>query len=179
MYQPRYVIPVLLGDALLFGFAAAHLFRSRAIYALAVNGILLLGFLANTAVQLRNLPSRSEGCPVIPAAGRLANLPIVMPNSLDYVRCNFYASPELKSKMVFVADPVLRLRYLNEDAGDKNLTVAKDLLGLRVIPFAKFHNTYHQFLLKGTDGWVGRHYLNLGAKIELLPSGLCLITDTN
>src|SRR5262249_29657525 len=107
MYHPRYVIPILLGYTLLFGFAAGHLFGSRAIYAIVVNGILLLGFLVNGAAHFVRVPSRTEGCPVVPAAGPLANMPVVMANSVDYVRCDFYASPELKSKMVFIADPIM------------------------------------------------------------------------
>jgi len=176
-YHPRYAIPILVGYTLLFGFAAAHLFRRHAVYALAVNGILLLGFLVNGAVQFRQAPSPTEGCPVAPAAGPFANLPVVMGNHNDYVRCNFYASPELKSKMVFVADPVLSLRYLGFDVADKDLMVAKDVVGLHVVRFDDFRGAYRQFLLVGIDGWVGRHYLNLGAKIELLPNSLYLVTD--
>ena len=107
----------------------------------------------------------------------MANLPVVMQGHY-YVRCDFYAPPQLKSKMVFIADPVLALRYLDSDVLDKNLIVAKDVLGLRVVRFDAFRDAYRQFLLMGTDGWVGRHYLNLGAKIELLPNGLYLVTDT-
>jgi len=176
-YLPRYFIPILLGYTLLFGFASAHLFGGRAIYAIVVIGILLLGFLVNGAVHFRNVSSRTESCPVVPAAGPLANLPAVMANASDYVRCDFYASPELKSKMVFVADPVLSLRYLGFDVGDKELIVAKDAVGLHVVRFDDFRGAYRQFLLVGMDGWVGRHYMNLGAKIELLPDGLYLVTD--
>jgi hypothetical protein len=176
-YLPRYVIPILLGYTLLFGFAAAHLFVGRAIYAIVVNGILLLGFLVNGAVHFRNVSSQTEGCPVVPAAGPLANLPVVMANAVDYVRCDFYASPELKSKMVFVADPVLSMRYVGFDVVDKELMVAKDVVGLHVVRFDDFRGAYRQLLLVGMDRWVGRHYLNLGAKIELLPNGLYLVTD--
>jgi hypothetical protein len=173
MYHPRYVIPILLGYTLLFGFGAAHLFGSRAIYAIIVNGILLLGFLVNGAAHFLKVPSRTEGCPVVPTAGPLANLPVVMADSVNYVRCDFYASPELKSKMVFVSDPIMSV-------GDTNLTVAKDVVGLNVVGFGDFRDAYRQFLLVGgfgIDGWVGRRYLNLGAKIELLPNGLYLVTD--
>jgi hypothetical protein len=177
MYHPRYAIPILLGYALLFGFAVAHLFGNRAIYAFTVNGILVIGFLVNTTVQFVRLPPTIEGCPIVPTASPMANLPVVIPSSLDYVRCDFYASPEMKSKMVFVADPVLALHYLRGDVGDKNLMVAKDVVGLNIVRFDEFRNAYRQFLLMGTEGWVGVHYLNLGAKIELLPNGLYLVTD--
>jgi hypothetical protein len=177
VYHPRYVIPILVGYTLLFGFAAAHLFGSRAVYALAMNGILLLGFLVNGAVQFRNAPSRSEGCPVVPATGPLANLSVVMANYLDYVRCDFYASPQLKSKMVFVADSV--------GGGDLKLVKERgqlserisDVLGLRVVRFDDFRGAHRQFLMMGTDGSVGSHYMDLGAKIELSANGLYLVTD--
>jgi hypothetical protein len=67
--------------------------------------------------SLPKVPSRTEGCPVVPAAGPLANLPVVMADSVNYVRCDFCASPELKSKMVFVSDPIMSV-------GDTNLVVA-------------------------------------------------------
>jgi hypothetical protein len=181
VYHPRYVIPILVGYTLLFGFAAAHLFGSRAVYALAVNGILLLGFLINGAVQFRNAPSRTEGCPVVPAAGPLANLPVVMTNYIDYVRCNFYVSPQLKSKMVFVSD------FTADLVGDGGLMPVKEqaplgeriseLLGLRVVRFDDFRGTHRQFLMMGTDGWVGSQYMDLGAKIELSANGLYLVSD--
>jgi hypothetical protein len=175
VYTPRYFIPILVGYTLLFGFAAAHLFGSRAVYALAVNGILLLGFLINGAVQFRNAPSRTEGCPAVPAAGPLANLPVVMANYLDYVRCDFYASPQLKSKMVFVADfvadpdaTVKEQRQLGERISE--------LLGLHVARFDDFRGAHRQFLMMGAGGSVGSPYMDLGAKIELSANGLYLVT---
>jgi hypothetical protein len=179
MYHPRYVIPLLVGYALLFGLAAAHLFGRSAVNALAVTGILLAVFLANGVLYARHQPLPNEGCPVAPSSGPLRNLPIVMPTGLEYIRCDFYASPEMKSRMVFVADPILSLRYLDTDLSDKYLVGTKDLLGVHVVPFADFQSAHRQFLLNGLGGWVPSHYLSSGAKLELLPHNLYLVTDVN
>jgi hypothetical protein len=102
-----------------------------------------------------------------------------MPTGLEYIRCDFYASPEMKSRMVFVADPILSLRYLDTDLSDKYLVGTKDLLGVHVVPFADFQSAHRQFLLNGLGGWVPSHYLSSGAKLELLPHNLYLVTDVN
>ena len=181
---PRYVLPLLVGCAILFGFACYQIWRARVAYAVAA-AMCLLSWMTIMQVQtIRSLPEPDFGCPSPPLTGPTVSLPVVIDDSKAALRCWFYAKPPLKSRIVFVADPEEATTVGLSNSIQNNLLIAGDVLHFPVVPYKPFRAAHHEFFLsKGVDGearWVLAKYLQNRADVRLFqgfPNELYLVKE--
>ncbi len=94
MIYPRYVLEMIVGIAILFGFACYRIGRARILFALAASAFISVCIIACGAKIVRNLPSATDACPVVPTSGSTAAWPVVIDDSKIFMRC-YYVSVRL------------------------------------------------------------------------------------
>ena len=76
-----------------------------------------------------------------------ADLPVVVSDGHDYLESDHYATQAWKQRMTFLADPSGAMAFGRTDFNDKELLSLRNFATLRVFEYAKFRDSYSQFLL--------------------------------
>ena len=139
MIAPRCVVPVTLGCAILAAHACNRLFK--------INGriaplILALLFVYATA--------RQYACGLVLHQQRTAfftirdtlptNTPIVISDSLILLPLDYYATPHLRSRIIFPIDFDAIHRFEPDDSGERNLWAGRNsVFTARIIPYSELN----------------------------------------
>ena len=156
VFVPRYALPAVAGVSMAIPLALDRVgWRARA------SELVLLSVL--TVTYLGTLPSlRSAGRFVNPVAARplLSSAlrmpgPTVASGQLWYLQLWYYAPLELKSRLVYLADPDSGLRYRGSDVFDRGYLALGRWTAVTVEPFASFTQSHRTFRVYASgSGWL-------------------------
>lgn len=154
----RYALAAVLGLAMLAGWATDLAFRPHA--ALRLMAVVCFGgwFVLSQAREV--IQPTGDTLPVSPALIQRSTdwlggwpereLPIVVADPQTFVVLSHYARPDIASRLVYLAEPVLALRYLGHNSVERGMI---DLIApwfrMRVVPFDPFVAEHRRFLVYG------------------------------
>lgn len=184
LLYPRYVVPLVVGCAILFGLSSYQVSRARSSFALAAAACVMTWMLVNRVEEVRHLPPGDAGCPVAPTTGPEASLPVVIDDSKAFLRCWFYADPDMKSRIKFVSDLKAAESIGAGNSVLTNLLIAGDVLHFPVVRYSDFRAAHKRFFIsegpEGEAAWVLKKYLSDHAEVQIYdkrPWNLLLLTD--
>ncbi len=146
---PRYAIPLVMGFAILFGFAAYQSFSGDAANGLLLVLILLAGWgthLWSEAASARKTAKASQQFDAL-ATRHDSGLPIAIADGTRFFQFVHYTSPRTSSRLCYLADPALAHQYTGSDTLDLDLLEYSKLTSLHVIEARPFLRTRAPFLL--------------------------------
>ena len=178
----RYAIAAVLGFAVLAGFGAAVVFRTRALMRVAAVGCLATWFALSQAreliyptgfslpVNINTITQPVEWLKAVPG-----DLPFVVADPHSFAVLSHYGPPEMKSRMVYLADPGLALKRLGHNSVERGmLDLLKPWFGMNVVEFEPFVARHPRFLLYGDFyelgflNWITAELQGRGMRLELL-----------
>jgi hypothetical protein len=180
MIYPRYVLEIVVGAAILFGFACYQLGRGSVTYALTGCAIIGVFIVASCIKSVRNMPSATEGCPVVAESGATTSWPVVVDDTKIFLRCYYYSNPEMKSRLRFVSGPKEAIALGLGNSLHRLMLVAGRVFHVPVVPYEVFRARHRHFYLEqGTEAaWVLQQYLHNGASIQMFRRpGMFIVND--
>jgi hypothetical protein len=98
------------------------------------------------------------------------NLPIVAADAHTFLELNYYA-PEISSRVVYLADPEISLRRINQNSVDRGVVdLLKPWFGLNVTDYKSYVAARPRFLLLGDPqffSWIVPQLEEDGMQLEL------------
>ncbi|HPQ17106.1 MAG TPA: glycosyltransferase family 39 protein, partial [Bryobacteraceae bacterium] len=168
---PRYVMPAILGLAVLYSWLAYFGPRSRAVGVIAL--LVLAGATGmNRLLELRSMARERAQAPglALPEAAVSEPGPIVIENPLFFFEAS-HRSP-YRSRLFYLVDPKSAPRYSSTHL-DPGLPLLKRIAEVNVEDFDTFIAKHRRFTVyrKGDasygEGWILDHLLASGARLEL------------
>jgi Dolichyl-phosphate-mannose-protein mannosyltransferase len=179
----RYVSSAVLGFAVLAGLGVAFAFRRSAAMRLVVAATVVAWFaLSQTRELLQptgfSLPvSRTSITRPTEWVAAVPNrtLPLVVADPHTFLVLSHYGSPEIKSRIVYLADPSLALKHLGHNSVERGmLDLVKPWFRLHVVPFDDFAAHHSRFLVYGDFvrlsflNWMLPELRERGIRVEVL-----------
>ena len=182
-YVNRYAIPAVIGFAMLVGTATA--FRRSATLRLVIAVSLTGWFLLSQAREF--IEPTGFSMPVSQAqvnratewlANRDRDLPVVVADAQTFAVLSHYGSGEVKSRIVYLADPDLALKHLGHNSVERGmLDLLRPWFGMHVVEFEPYTAAHPRFLLYGDFvrlsflNWLLPELHTRGWRTELLNMG--------
>jgi hypothetical protein len=179
----RYALPSVLGFAVLAGFGAAAVFRKHALMRVTVVGCLAGWFALSQAreliyptgfslpISVNTIRQPAEWLKTTPGD----KLPFVVADPHSFAVLSHYGPPEMKSRIVYLADPDLALKELGHNSVERGmLDLLKRWFGMNVMEFEPFVAQHSQFLVYGDFyqmaflNWITAELQRRGMRLELL-----------
>ena len=173
-YMERYGWPAILGLVL------GAVYSSPTNWLKSSSTCLLASLLIAFAVQgVRDfrLPSRPEATRTDARWARLAELirnepriPVVIASPVGFVEASEYAPPELRDRVVMVADADTATRLAGTDTLDKQMAVLARFMPLRLEAPAPFQAAHQRFILySGSQSdWITAHLVERKYRLMLI-----------
>jgi len=165
MMTDRYVLPLVVGFAVLFACALHRAAGGLAIAGLALAAI-LGGVLVGRHIARPHAPN-AFAAPTLPEHDR--DLPLVVASALDFVPQLYYGNPDVRSRIVFVD---LATHYRGVDAVERDVLIAAPFFRWPVMRYAEFARRYARFFLLSTPAvnWIAAKLRADGASLEFASS---------
>jgi uncharacterized membrane protein len=161
-FVPRYVLPCLLGFSALLPSVLEACFGRTSGWRFLLLLVLVLGFvgirLAGSVRELsRHVPGRTTMVEVLLRDGGRTELdarrsPIVVTAPLLYPVFVHYSKPELRERLVYLADPAAAFRFRQVNTPDLALLKIAPWTGFHVESYASFVSRNDEFLLVVAPG---------------------------
>jgi hypothetical protein len=175
-FTPRYAISSLIGAAIVFGWAVGSLGRRPAYLVAAAITLILL--LRQLPVDIGRMAQFAAG--VTPAGKahrdfeaiyRRTNvgLPVVVSDGHLFIEACHYSDPENQSRIIYLQDRKLALRFTGNDGIDATNEAWKRYLDLHLEDPGAFLATHRDFVVirRGDDNeWLSPYLRNIGAHFE-------------
>ncbi len=102
-----------------------------------------------------------------------SNEPVVYGSGVSFLQEDYYATPEMATRLVFVADRELAKRIIGTDGLDSTFTLGREYLSLRgrIVSYKELQSTYRSFwLIDSTNplNWISEKLRADGADIRAL-----------
>ena len=182
-FTHRYAMPAVLGFAVLAGFGTALAFRRHALMRAVTLACLVGWFALSQAREL--IEPTGFSLPVSrltverPAewlkAAPGADLPFVVADPHTFAVLSHYGPPELRARMVYLADPALALKHLGHNSVERGmLDLLRPWFRMNVVEFEPFIADHPQFLVYGDFfrlgflNWMTPELQHRGMRLELL-----------
>lgn len=174
-FTDRYALPATLGIVILLPFAFHPLLRGRGLLTLLLMLCLTVGFVRRGGMTLEDAAKRvqaRESVIKMLQAGREQDLPIVCSDPHSFLVLSHYAVPEIRSRLVYLADPELSMRYLRHNSIERGMfDLLKPVFRLNVKEYRPYIASKRPFLLCGDPdyflNWVLADLPSSGARLEL------------
>ena len=182
-FTPRYALPAVLGFAVLAGFGTTAAFRRHALMRGVVVACLTAWFALSQARELiqptalslpvtsRTISRPTEWLTAAPGGA----LPLVVADPHTFTVLSHYGSPQLKARIVYLADPELALQQLGHNSVERGmLDLLKPWFRMNVVEFESFVAEHPQFLVYGDFfrtaflNWITPELQRRGMRLELL-----------
>lgn len=167
----RYVIVAVIGFCVLLGWGLFAALGGRMLLAVcALYAVFAAESLLNFRSVSENAASRREAIAGL-AARAPAGLPLVMASPHLMFEYWHYGPPELKRRMLYLADPELALRHAGTDSVDRSAAVLARYAGYELQDFRSWIAAHPRFALAGYPGsfaWLVQALNAMGARIAIL-----------
>jgi hypothetical protein len=179
----RYAVAAVIGFAVLAGFGVGMVFGSRPAMRLITVACLVSWFVLSQAREFveptgRAVPVTSASVEQpskwLHAAG-YSDLPLVVADPHTFTVLSHYGAPDIRRRIVYVADPDLALKHLGNNSVERGmLDLVRPWFGMHVVRFDSFLTQHHRFLIYGNFGvlaflnWIVQEVQARGMHTELL-----------
>lgn len=185
-FTHRYALPAILGFCVLGGFGMGRVARRHSLLALVTAGCLVGWFVLAQGREIVQPTGMSQ--PVTqqlidrPAdwlhAVPRTDLPLVVADPHNFTVLSHYGAPEVRERMVYLADPALALKHLGHNSVERGmLDLIGPWFGMRVVEFEPFLAGHDEFLIYGDFirlgflNWIVPELQARGMRLELLNRG--------
>jgi hypothetical protein len=167
IFTERYAVLGIAGFALLVPLAAARLSGGRTAVGTALFIAALAPFLGELA-QVRGFVNPLDEQPLLRRA--LADGPVVVNDGVLYLQLWYYAPPEWKPRLLYVADRPSALRFLGTDTVDFSLRPLPRFAPVPVTSYRDFARPGKEFLVYVTEGagWLPQKVLAEGGTLAVV-----------
>jgi 4-amino-4-deoxy-L-arabinose transferase-like glycosyltransferase len=153
----RYAMPAVIGFAVLAGFGSATGFRRSAVLRFAIAVSLAGWFILSLAREFKEPTGFSMPVSEVEVnratewlANRDRDLPVVVADPQSFAVLSHYGSGEIKSRIVYLADPGLALKHLGHNSVERGmLDLVRPWFGMNVVEFEPYMAGHSRFLLYG------------------------------
>jgi hypothetical protein len=157
-FVPRYAIAAVVGLAVLSGFGVGLAFGRRPAMRLIAVACLGCSFVLSQAREL--VQPTGSSVPVSRAAverpthwvqaARYPELPLAVADPHTFTVLSHYGAPEIRSRIVYLADPDLALKHLGSNSVERGmLDLIQPWFHMRVVRFEPFMDQHDRFLVYG------------------------------
>lgn len=175
MISPRYVMPTIIGFAIVFAYGSHSIAGARrAVALLLLAGLggwatIHLGLVGEYELEARDRFNAHDSQKLALAL----NLPIVVQDALLELPMNYYVSPQLRSRMLFPLDLDDVHRYAQIASAEKLLTViGRSTFPIPTTDFNQFRHEHKQYLVYGQHvGWLVATVIHDGGSVRMLHLG--------
>jgi hypothetical protein len=168
-FHGRYVLPAVLGVALVVGWILGRAPRSRA-ERLAALGVLVAALAAQQAggalsiIKARPDPLEIDGAALAAAQG---TLPIVASPALVYLPLVHYSGEDQGRRVLYLMKPA-DVAAVTPTTSDRALRALSAYVPLPMADYDPFLAAHSEFYVYGRPGWLAPHLLRRGARVELV-----------
>jgi 4-amino-4-deoxy-L-arabinose transferase-like glycosyltransferase len=181
----RYALPAVIGFSILAGFGVASAFRRSAAMRLLVAVSLCGWFFLSGARELiqptgvtlpvsaASMARPSKWLDAVPQDKR--GLPLVIADPHSFVTLSHYSAPDVKTRLVYLADPDRALAHLGANSVERGmLDLVKPWFGMNVVLFEPFVAGHDEFFVYGDFvrlsflNWIVPELHAQGMRTELL-----------
>lgn len=170
-FTDRYAIIAIIGFSILFSFIAAKLNNNNSLVSIVLI-VCFVGWFGLLALKDRwgiNGFSPKLKIQLLQRKG-VDNLPVVAADPHTFIELNYY-SPEIRSRVVYLADPEASLQRLNTNSIEQGMVdLLKPWFRLNVRDYKSYIATRPRFLLFGNPGffsWIIPQLEEDGMQLEL------------
>jgi len=175
MISPRYMMPTVIGFALMFAYGAHTIAPARRgaalllLVALVGWSTIRIGRAARDEFEARDRYELLETQQV----ALTLDLPIIVQDAVLELPVNYYVSPALRSRMLFPLDLDDVHRYALIASGEKLLMViGRDTFPIATTDFNQFRRVHKRYLVYGLSaGWLLATVIHDGGKVYILHNG--------
>jgi hypothetical protein len=174
-FTPRYALPAAFGLVVLVAFGLHRVLHGREALTLCLVLGLAVGFTRRgrmTLSECADYVRAREGVIKMLQKEPMADMPVVCSDSHLFIILSHYAPPEVRSRLVYLADPDKSLRYLRHSSLERGtLDLLKPWFRLNVQPYRPDPGSRGQFLLVGDPqnfmNWILQDLVASGTRMEL------------
>lgn len=149
VFVPRYALPGIVGFSL-----AAALVLPRATWAELAVSVALVVSVAELLAPVAAVAQPFEARPLLVTALKSPG-PTAITGGLTFLQLWYYADPQQKSRLVYVADPASARRYVRTDTIDLGLLALSRWTAVNAVPLDSFIQQHRQFRLYAYgSGWL-------------------------
>jgi hypothetical protein len=174
-FTDRYALAAVLGLGVLMPFSFHPLLRGREVLMILLVLCLAAGFVRRAGMTLQDSAKRvqsREGTVRMLQAEPEKDLPIVCSDPHAFLVLSHYAPPDIRSRLIYLADPEASLRYLGHNSIEQGMfDLLKPRFRLNVQTYRPFLASGKPFLLCGSTehflNWLLTDVVSSGAHLEL------------
>jgi hypothetical protein len=156
-FTPRYVMPAVVGCAILLAFIVERRTAGNLVLALLLMAIFLGNFIQGGWQEYRQLArvraDIDRTCAILKGPGG-TDLPVVVADPFAFLQLVHYAPAELRSRLVFLSDVEAARGHNASDPRDWALRQLRQWADLPIRDYAPFLAANRDFLLCGDGGWL-------------------------
>ena len=161
VFVPRYGLPGIVGISLAAAFAIPRSTRAELVLPLV-----LLYSIAELLLPVARPGDPFEARPILVDALKSPG-PTAITGGLTYLQLWYYAPPELKPRLVYVADPSSARRLTRSDTIDLGLLALSRWTTVGAVPFDVFASQHKSFRVYAYgSGWLLDKLREAGAELE-------------
>ncbi len=176
---PRYLLPTLLGGALIMGYLAGKV-------SVPARVLLLVLILANYGMttglclapsarghHYKTRESVERDLDGVLAQQRESGLPLVVSSGIQFLPLVYYAPTDSGRNIYAFTDPSAAVTYTGTDSLDLDLLVMQKYFPLQAVAYSLFSSRYREFLLvsnpeMGSEDWWPERLLHDGHSLNLI-----------
>jgi hypothetical protein len=167
-FVPRYALAAIGAVSVALPVAASQIARTGPIAGVVLLIALAAGHAASFATIIRSAPYDNPVAarPLLAASLRQPG-PTVASAQLWFLQLWYYAPPELKTRMVYLADPARSLQYTGSDTMDRNYLALARWTAVPVEPLDTFLSRQRDLRIYASgSGWLLEWLRDMHAQIE-------------
>ena len=171
-FTDRYGLDGSLGFAIAIPLLISTAARGRRVATALLPAVLLYAFLPGAYISIRQardpFVNPFDARPTLAAEAR-GSEPVVITGGLMYLQLWYYAPPDLRQHLWYVADPAEALRFTGTDTADRGYQELRRWAAVQAPDYASFMATHASFLLYGAgSGWISDRLKTDGARFDVI-----------
>jgi hypothetical protein len=148
----RYAIPSVIGASILVGFAAARASRFEQVVLLIVFATYVIGGTGLRTIEHSRRERAQWDAGIRWLAARQNTSTLVVDGAGTFLKLSHYSPPQIRSRIMMLADPAKARQYGVDDSSDHTLRLLNPWLHLPVAEYDAFTRSHEEFLVL-SDHW--------------------------
>jgi hypothetical protein len=151
VFETRYGLPAVMGLGILFAFLAYSRTGNRRTTGVLLMGVFLAGFLMNSFWAPPDDTTQSLATRGLDPDQVEKDVPFVIGNGTLFLQVDHYARPDLASRLYWLRDPQVSLRYTGSNIFDKNYPIIRRWFPIKghIEDYQRFISQHGRFMVFG------------------------------